>query len=235
VEQWLNDLFAGHGAEVLYSLTVLVLILAGLGLPLPEEGIFLAAGYAGQAIQADVWILCIAGLVGIMLGDSVPYYLGRHYGFTLLKKWPFSKLLSARNIARTQEFFDKHGSKTVFCARFVAGLRMPTFFMAGTMGVKYRAFFFWDLLGALISCPTSIWLAYHYGPVVKDWIAQSHVVLYIFIGLVVAYMIYHIVSHRPEKHEAAPVGDLPVPPKGDEVARPVATPKAEPVSARLPE
>ena len=40
---------------------------------------------------------------------------------------------------------------------------MPAFFLAGAMGVKYWRFFLWDLAGALISCPVSIWLAYRYG------------------------------------------------------------------------
>jgi len=217
VEQWINDLFTGHGAAILYGLTVVILMLAGLGLPIPEEAIFLAAGFAGSQMdpKADVWILCAAGLIGIMLGDSLPFWLGRHYGLSLLKKWPFCKVLSEKNVGRTQDFFNKHGSKTVFVARFVAGLRMPTFFLAGAMGVKYRVFFLYDLIGALISCPTSIWLAYTYGEVVRKWIADSHVVLYIVIGLVVLYTIYHVMSHRPEKkmNDSAPI--VPVPTRGE--------------------
>ena len=209
MEDFLKNLFESNGEYILYFLTLIILILCGVGLPIPEELTFLIAGFAGAKLNANVWVLCAAGLVGIMLGDSLPFYLGRKYGLGLLQRWPFSKILSEKNIKRTQGFFEKHGSKTVFIARFVAGLRMPTFFMAGTMGVKYRTFFFYDLVGALISCPTSIWLAYEYGEIVKDWIAQSHLYIFAFLGVLVAYIVYHVWSHRDKPPTGGAPGDAP--------------------------
>jgi membrane protein DedA with SNARE-associated domain len=210
LEAWLNDLFSAHGAEVLYALIVLILIVCGLGMPVPEEATFLAAGFAGHQLGANVWVLCICGVIGIMLGDSIPFYIGSRYGTSVIKMRFFAKFLSEKNRLRAQDFFHRHGSKTIFIARFIAGLRMPTFFMAGTMGVKYRTFFGWDLLGALISCPTSIWLAYKYGHVVKDWLARSHVYVFGFLGVIVLYMVYHVYSHREKKAPAEPATFTPL-------------------------
>ena len=209
----MKNVLENNGVVLLYFLVVVILIVCGMGVPIPEEATFLAAGFAGQQLEANVWILCVCGVLGIMLGDSIPFYIGSRYGTSVMRLRFFSKILSEKNRLRAQEFFHRHGSKTVFIARFVAGLRMPTFFMAGTMGVKYRTFFMWDLLGALISCPTSIWLAYMYGQVVKEWIARSHVYVFGAVGVIVLYMAYHIYSHR-EKPAVAPEASAlpPAPP-----------------------
>jgi membrane protein DedA with SNARE-associated domain len=212
LEEWLKHVLENNGVALLYAFVILILVVCGMGMPVPEEATFLAAGFAGQQLGANVWILCVCGVVGIMLGDSIPFYIGSRYGASVMRLRFFSKILSEKNRLRAQDFFHRHGSKTIFIARFVAGLRMPTFFMAGTMGVKYRTFFMWDLLGALISCPTSIWLAYTYGQIVKDWIARSHVYVFGAVGLIVLYMAYHIYSHREKPAESDSTAHPPAPP-----------------------
>ncbi len=190
----------GHGLYVCLTLTLFV---CGIGVPLPEEGVFLAAGWYGQDHGANVWILCACGVLGVLMGDSIPYWMGRKHGVRLLKKRPFSWFLKEKGIQKTREFFGKNGSKTVFVGRFIAGLRMPTFFMAGSMGVSYWTFLFWDLLGALISCPTSIWLAYTYGKRAEVMLTESKTVLFTVLGLIVLYMVYHVWSHREKPEDKA--------------------------------
>lgn len=189
-----------HG---LYAGVTLTLFVCGIGVPLPEEGVFLAAGWYGQDHGANVWILCACGILGVLMGDSIPYWMGRKHGVRLLKKRPFSWFLKEKGIQKTREFFGKNGSKTVFVGRFIAGLRMPTFFMAGSMGVSYWKFLFWDLLGALISCPTSIWLAYTYGKRAEAMLTESKAVLFTMLGLFVLYTVYHIWSHREKPEDTS--------------------------------
>jgi len=57
-----------------------------MGVPIPEEMVFLTAGYVGSDNGAHVWILCICGVTGVMLGDSIPYYVGHHYGMAFLTR-----------------------------------------------------------------------------------------------------------------------------------------------------
>ena len=194
------DTILEHGLYVGVTLTLFV---CGVGVPLPEEGVFLAAGWYGAKHDANVWVLCACGVLGILLGDSIPYWTGRHFGLRMLKKRPFAWFMSEKSIDKTRAFFSKNGSKTIFVGRFVAGLRMPTFFLAGSMHVPYWSFLMWDSAGALISCPTSIWLAYHYGPRAEEMLKESKPVLFTVLGLVVLYMVYHVWSHR-EKPSASP-------------------------------
>ncbi len=182
-----------HG---LYAGVTLTLFVCGVGVPLPEEFVFLFAGWYGEAHGANVWVLCACGVLGILLGDSIPYWMGRKYGLRLMKKRPFCWILKEKGIEKTRAFFGAHGTKTVFVGRFFAGLRMPAFFMSGSMGVRYRIFLAWDLAGALISCPTSIWLAFTYGKRAEEMLRESKPILFAALGAVVLYTVYHVWAHR---------------------------------------
>ena len=175
--------------------TVFVLVLCGMGLPVPEEIVFLTVGFVGAQQGLNIWLICAAGLVGILLGDSIPFFLGRRYGMGLLTRPFFARLISPASIDRTRNFFQEHGSKTIFAARFVAGLRMPAFFMAGAMGVVYPRFIFWDLLGAMISCPTSVWLAYTFGPLAMKYLRRGKLILAVLLGLIVVATVISIRRH----------------------------------------
>jgi len=170
---------------VLYPAVVLTLIICGMGLPLSEEIVFLAAGMYGRVHGANVWALCISGI-----GRHSPGRYDSLLGWAQVRRERIKTAavpLGAfrESIERTRGFLGKHGAKAVFCGRFVAGLRMPTFFMAGSMGVGYIRFLFWDMIGAMISCPTSIWLAYTFGQDAKEILEKYKPLMFAVIGLIV--------------------------------------------------
>jgi membrane protein DedA with SNARE-associated domain len=200
VEQGLTDLFNGYGPHILYLLTFLVLVVCGLGLPIPEELIFLAAGFAGRSLNANVMVLCAFGVLGILTSDTIPFLVGRRYGMEFLTQRHFAGILSTKNLERAHNFFRKHGSKTVFFARFVAGLRMPTYFMAGSMGERYLNFILWDLLGALITCPISIVLAFFLGAAAKHWLKESKLVVFSLLGIILFWAVFAHWLRRRKKH-----------------------------------
>lgn len=135
-----------------------VLILCGLGLPIPEEFTLLAGGLAVGWGHADFWLTSAACVLGILAGDSVIFALGRYLGRPFLAWKPMRWLLPARRQVRVQRLFAKHGSKAVFFARFFVGVRIGVYAYAGQHGMRWSRFLFLDLLGALISAPTSIWI-----------------------------------------------------------------------------
>lgn len=224
--EWLTQLLCEHGLALLYVGTLAILLICGLGVPVPEEATFLAAGYAASKIpHAHLGLLCMIGVVGIVAGDTVPFLVGKHYGMDFLRHRFLAWVLTPKRIARAQDFFRAHGPKTVFCARFVAGLRMPTFFLAASMGVKYRTFLFWDLMGALISCPISIVLAYYFGLVAEEMLAKYKLYALAFVaGLVLAGIVVHFCMRR--KDTPAPVPEQRISPPGHKLES-SAAPRAE--------
>lgn len=135
-----------------------VLLLCGLGLPLPEEITLIASGLAVGWEKAGFWWASMACVLGILAGDSIVFLLGRLLGKRFLASGPMRWVFSKRRQRRIEHLFHRHGRKTIFFARFLAGVRIGVYAYAGQHGMSFTRFLFLDLLGALISGPTSIWL-----------------------------------------------------------------------------
>jgi len=169
-----------------YTVIVCVLFICGLGVPIPEEITLLLAGWAAYEGHVDLWLimfLCVAAIIG---GDLTMFFIARRWGRSLLTtrfgKW----LFPAPRLAKVESYFEKHGNKTVFFARFFAGIRMPVYFTAGTMKMHPMRFILLDLAGTLISGPTSIYIAFRFSKNFKEAISKvEHANRWIFGGIVV--------------------------------------------------
>ena len=182
-----------------YLAVFVVLLLCGLGLPLPEELTLIAAGLVVYEGQANLLIMIGVTVLGILAGDSMLLFMGRRFGPQLLNKSFFRKLLHADRMNKVRKQFDKHGVKAVFFARFFAGIRACGYFTAGTRGMRYRVFVLLDLSGALISAPISVWLGLHFGGEIERalaYVAQLDNALMICLGILSAYFLGRWVFSR---------------------------------------
>ncbi|MCX7806121.1 MAG: hypothetical protein N3A38_13150, partial [Planctomycetota bacterium] len=82
-----------------------VLVLSGIGLPVPEEVTFVAAGYMVHAGYTKFVPTVIVGYFGIIAGDIIAYYLGLRYGSRLYGMWPFRYILTPERLARVRDYF----------------------------------------------------------------------------------------------------------------------------------
>ncbi len=150
----------------------LVLLLCGLGLPLPEDVVLVTAGALGQ-IDGRSWIEVSAVMyAGVMMGDSSIFLAGRYFGGRLRTSRWFQRYFSEKKQAKVEDLFDRYHSWVLFVGRFLPGLRAPIFFTAGSTRVKFLKFFFFDGLAALISVPFFVWLGHWLWMKFKDDIAQ---------------------------------------------------------------
>lgn len=138
----------------------IVLLLCGLGLPIPEDIVLITAGVLGQ-IDGRSWIeisaLMYAGVLG---GDTITFVAGRHVGgWVLTSRW-FQRIFPPPKQAKVVDFFDKYGAMGLFIGRYLPGLRAPIFFTAGSMKMPLVKFLFFDGLAALISVPVFVWLGH---------------------------------------------------------------------------
>ncbi|HUP57833.1 MAG TPA: DedA family protein, partial [Bdellovibrionota bacterium] len=76
-----------------YFLIFGILLACGLGLPIPEDITLFAAGLLAYYGIANLWVMIAMCMVGVLLGDSIIFWLGATYGRKLTKKWFFHKLL----------------------------------------------------------------------------------------------------------------------------------------------
>ncbi len=137
-----------------------LLLLCGIGLPLPEDIVLVVAGMLAQD-DGRSWV-ATAGLmyIGVIAGDSIIFLLGRRYGARLLAWEGTHNLFPPRKQARVQRLFHRHGSIVLLIARFLPGLRAPVFSTAGAMQVSYLKFLAYDGAAALFSAPVFVWFGH---------------------------------------------------------------------------
>lgn len=140
-----------------------VLMLCGLGMPIPEDFALLAGGYLVHRGITRYPITLAVSLLGVVAGDNSLFLLGRHFGSGLVRYFGLERPRRKLQIERIQEFMQRHGHRAIFYARFLAGLRALIYLTAGSFGVKPGVFFIYDLLGAVISVPVVVTIGYLFG------------------------------------------------------------------------
>jgi membrane protein DedA with SNARE-associated domain len=142
---------------------LVVLILCGMGLPIPEDAALLAGGFLAHRGIIQYPITLVVALVGVVAGDNSLFFLGRRFGTGLVAYLGIGRPRSQRQIEWLKDFMRRHGHRAIFYARFVAGLRALVYLTAGSLGVTPLRFFLYDLAGALISVPVVVTLGYLFG------------------------------------------------------------------------
>jgi membrane protein DedA with SNARE-associated domain len=188
-----------------------VLLLCGVGLPLPEEVTLIASGlllYQGKVDFIPISLVCSAA---ILLGDTIPYVLGRRMGPRAVEHRWVARVLHPERFAIVERKFHEHGSWLIFTCRFLPGIRIPAYFTAGTLGMGYLRFLILDALGVMISVPTSIWIAMKFGGQVEKMQAQMenfHLLVSFALVAVLAIVIFRVV-HRRRARQARALEETP--------------------------
>ncbi|HEX4209791.1 MAG TPA: DedA family protein [Candidatus Binataceae bacterium] len=147
----------------------LVLILCGLGLPVPEDVALLAGGYLAHRGVTEYPITLAVSFVGVIAGDNTLFYVGRKFGSTVVAYLGLGRPKSQRQIERLRGFMARNGHMAIFYGRFLAGLRALIYLTAGSLGVVSPGrFFLYDSLGALISVPIVVSLGYLFGAQIES-------------------------------------------------------------------
>lgn len=158
--------FTLHGYIAVFA----VLMICSLGIPIPEDISLVAGGVIAGLGYADVRVMCVVGLAGVLLGDALMFLVGRYFGARALRLRWVAALLTPRRYAQVQAKFDRYGNRLMFFARFLPGMRTAVFLSAGmTKRVTFLRFLLFDGFAALLSVPFWIWLGY-YGAENREWL-----------------------------------------------------------------
>lgn len=119
-----------------------------VGFILPGETTVIVAGVIASQGSINIGVLCTLVVIAAILGDSVGYFLGHHYGERLLR----IKLLQSHReeLDGALAGMQRRGPVYVFFGRFAAFLRAVMPGLAGISGMPYRRFFFANALGGLV-------------------------------------------------------------------------------------
>ncbi len=175
-----------------YGLIVVVLILTGAGLPLPEEAPIIYAGAAAAAGKLNVWAALACCFCGALLGDCVLYSIGYRFGRTLAMKHPrFANLLHAQREAQVERWIQRHGLRVLLVARFMVGIRAPVYLAVGMLRMPLRRFVLVDAFCAALVVGFFFALSYRFGEQIYAHIRGFEWVLTVVVaGLAVAVLLW---------------------------------------------
>ena len=144
---FIQPLIAQHG----YWVVFLIVMFESAGVPLPgETALVLAAIYAGATGQLDIfWVIGLAALAAI-IGDNMGFWVGRHYGLPLVRRYGHKVGLTDRHIDLGDYLYARHGAKIIFFGRFVAFLRIFAALLAGVHNFDWWRFLFFNALGGIV-------------------------------------------------------------------------------------
>lgn len=200
MEQRLLDFLLIFSGPTIYAVIFGVLLACGLGLPIPEDVTLIGAGVAAYYGLVNLWAVIFVCYIGVILGDSIMFFLGAHYGRKLTKRWIFHKLLPDDRLNSVRRRFHARGNSLIFAARFMPGFRAPIFFCAGTLHLPYRIFLFYDGLAALVSVPVIVGVVYYCGDkfeqVVRYIQKAEHGLLVVILVVIAAMAVKWYITHR---------------------------------------
>jgi len=183
---WLHSLMP-HIPHYGYLLVFIVSFLNNPGVPLPGETILLGAGFVLGKTADPLWQPVVAGTAACFLGGIGAFWLGRRLGRGSLEKIRWLHLTPER-MKWPEQFFNRHGAKTVFIARFIF-LFPPVVvnLLAGMSKMPWRTFLFYNVTGSAAYSTTYILIGYCFGKkwkLLEAWLGPTALYL-ILAGLVI--------------------------------------------------
>jgi membrane-associated protein len=130
-------------ASIVFSETGLL-----VGLFLPGDSLLFTVGVVAGAGQLDIVRICVLLAAASIIGDQSGYFLGYRTGPRIFARKD-SRFFKQEYVTRTQEFYAKHGGKTLIYAKFVPIVRTFAPFMAGVGKMPYSRFLSFNVFGGL--------------------------------------------------------------------------------------
>src|SRR5580704_3376783 len=130
---WLLDLFARYGYAVVFA----GVMLENTGLPVPGETVLLAGAALANFGQLSLWWVIVVASIGATCGDNLGFLIGRRGGRRLVERYGVRIGITRERLATFDHFFERHGPKAVFVARFITGLRVVGAILAGGSTMRW--------------------------------------------------------------------------------------------------
>jgi membrane protein DedA with SNARE-associated domain/membrane-associated phospholipid phosphatase len=128
---------------------------AFVGLVVPGETVMLLGGAVAGQGAIDIYLLIAIAWFSAWLGDTTSFFVGRRLGREFVMRHGPRFGIGHERFERVEDYFSRHGGKTIFIGRFVSLVRAFAPFIAGSSGMRYRAFVPYSILG------TGLWASAH--------------------------------------------------------------------------
>ncbi|WP_172968603.1 DedA family protein [Companilactobacillus mishanensis] len=161
--------------------------------------------FAAMALAANPdyilspWLLFLVFFVAAVLGDSMNYEIGEHFGEFATRNKYLSKLINKEHLDEAHAFFNRHGGKTIAIGRFIPLIRTFVPFVAGSGTMPYGRFIKFNMLGGFLWVLLCSSAGFLFGNIPA---VQEHFSI-IIIGIVVVSLIPILVTALRNRKKAA--------------------------------
>ena len=203
IDQHLTELAAQYGAWIYGILFLIIFCETGLVVMplLPGDSLLFAAGSIAAIGKMNIHLMVVLLIIAAILGDAVNFVIGKYFGEKLFSN-PNSKIFKQSHLQKTQQFYAKHGGKTIIMARFIPIVRTFAPFVAGMGHMSYHHFLAYNVIGGVLWVTLFSYLGYFFGnlPIVKD---NLSLVLIAIIVLSILPGIIEIIRHKRAANKAS--------------------------------
>lgn len=221
----MQDAVAFFVAQGSYGLMFAALIAAGMGVPLPEDIVFISGAILSERGVTSLPVTVAVLAAGTLLGDTVLFFLARRLGPAIYDRAFVQRVMPKPRRAWVEDKIRRYGGWVVFFARHVAGFRGPTFAICAIHGISYPVFIACDAIALAISMPIFMgvgwWFSDNVEAALSGAASAERLVLLSIAGLVILIGAVSAIRGllRARTALAAPASP-PVPPRaGAEGAR----------------
>ena len=195
LDQYLDTIITQYGTWTYAILFVVIFVETGLVIfPfLPGDSLLFAAGTFAALGSLNIWFLVGLLMVAAVLGDTVNYAIGHYLGDRAYNiKW-----IKKEYLEKTHAFFEKHGGKAIFLARFVPIVRTFAPFVAGIGKMSYGYFITYNFVGGITWVALFTYAGYFFGniPFVRH---NFEYVIVVIILISILPMVFEWLKARKE-------------------------------------
>ena len=173
-----------------YIILFFGVMLENASVPVPGETILIIASFYTHSHQGTghLNLSYVIGLatIGCILGDNISFYLGRRLGRRFITQYGRYFFITPHRLNQVEDFFQRHGDKTIFLQRWITGVRVIGALVAGTTQMPWSRFLLFNCLGAVTWVTTISLLAYLFAvnlPILLKILGRSS---WTFLGLLLA-------------------------------------------------
>jgi membrane protein DedA with SNARE-associated domain len=170
-------------------------------LPVPSETVMPFAGFLWYDGRFTFWAIVFASTIGSIIGSLISYYIGAYGGRPFINKFGKYLLLNQYHLEKTEQFFQRHGEKTIFFSRFIPVVRHLISIPAGVGRMKIGKFLLYTAIGAGLWNAFLAWLGFQLRDkweVIRQYTEYLDIVIIILIVIAACYFFHKLI----QKHKA---------------------------------
>lgn len=190
-----------------YAGVALLMAIESACIPLPSEIIMPFSGYLVFTGRFNLFAVATAGAIGCNLGSSVAYAVGYYGGRPLVEKWGAYVMVSRRDLALVDRFFDRFGGITVFVSRLLPVVRTFIALPAGIARMPQLKFQIYTFLGSWPWCFALAYIGAKLGerwetdPTLREIFHRFDVLIVAVFALAVIWYVWRHWRHRLSSEE----------------------------------